>query len=606
MTHAFDAFLENSALPGVFLRFPQPTQVGGNGLWFHTPIQELLCPALEHRDQFFKRLESALKKGYYAAGYLTYELGYGLAGVGCPHAARNLPLAWFGVFKSPQHVFWPLRTPHSFPGPDFWLRPARPLLTFSQYQKKIRSIHQRIAAGDTYQVNATFPLHTRFDGAVGSLFQALYQKQPAQYAAFMRGGGRTAISLSPELFFERCGDRIVTRPMKGTRSRQNDRVMDARQRQELRSSPKDQAENIMIVDLLRNDLGRLCQPGTVHVKDLFHIESLPTVHQMTSTVEGRLRLPVRWQTIFASLFPCGSVTGAPKIKTMEIIAQTEPEPRGIYTGALGWIGPDGEAQFNLPIRTLEWGTDPHAVRLSVGSGIVADSKADSEWQECLLKAAFVNERGVAQEYRLLETFLSDPGVGLRHESLHLERLRNSAAELGFVFSATRIRRALRQHVQRYLNTVRRLRLLLARDGGIVIESAPWTVVQGGTDLPIVRWARARTHSRNLFLRHKTTNRSGYDRLWHEAQARGVMDILFCNEQKKVTEGAITNVFIRRGNVLLTPPVKDGLLPGVERAFLMKGQRTVIEQSLYRRDVVSADEVLLANSVRGLFPVKLEV
>jgi para-aminobenzoate synthetase/4-amino-4-deoxychorismate lyase len=637
-------FVEDPHATGVLLKFTSLSKSPQPGWLFSQPERECVCQTPEDIKPFFKHIEAALRAGKYLAGYMTYEFGVALAGLpmkqtpphprteagawgrstptkigrnsgryvrvretcGFPESSAG-PLAWFGVFSRPLRVPWKVKLPQAFPGPAYWLRPCLPVIPYSAYQKSFQHIKQKISAGETYQVNYTFPLQTRLDGDEVSLFYDLFAQQPAKYTAWVRGGGRTVMSFSPELFFSCQDGQVITRPMKGTLARLQPGPTHANSKAALRNSEKDRAENIMIVDLLRNDLGRLCRTGSVKTSRLFQVESLPTVYQMTSTVEGRLAPGLGWETFFRSLFPCGSVTGAPKIQTMKIINQTEKMPRGVYTGAIGYLAPNGRAMFNLPIRTLELDAQSHRARMGVGSGVVADSQAQAEWDECLLKGTFLTQSGITAEYQLLETILWEPENGFRHLDLHLARIVQSAQYFGIACLKPKLLAALWQHLaQQPEASARRIRLLLTTNGSTQVESTVWKPIATGSVLPVVAWAKQRTHSRNIFLYHKTTNRVGYDQAWAQAHARGLMDVLFCNERKAVTEGAITNVVIRRGKVLLTPPVKDGLLPGVERAFLLKqGNPKIVERSLYRRDVLAADEIFLANSVRGLFPVRLE-
>lgn len=579
------------------------------GLFFSSPCGEIICNHAEDIQLFFKRIEEKLLRGYYLAGYFTYEFGYAWEKAGVPPVSPIRPLAWMGVFNTPFHVNPDClrdllkRDTSAASWPDYWLRPPIPSQLPSEYKKNIKRIQKYIAAGDTYQVNYTFPLRTRIHGNNAALFMDMLKQQPVGYSAFLRGGGRTVISLSPELFFERQGEMIVTRPMKGTAERPRDSQTDSDVRRSLAHSPKNRAENLMIVDLLRNDLGRLCAPGSIHVSRLFKVETYRTLYQMTSMIRGRLRRRMDWKTIFKSLFPCGSITGAPKIRTMQIISELENNCRGIYTGALGYIAPGRKAVFNVPIRTLEINENTRQAVFGIGSGIVSDSQPAAEWKESLAKARFFMD--LARDYQLIETMRWDPGAGYRDLKPHMQRLRKSAQVFNLPCKINEITgqlHALARNFKREDGALR-VRLLLFTNGRFKLETASLSEMPGNIPLAI-KISRFKVNSSNLFLYHKTTNRELYNRECQKARKQGLADILFTNEHGALTEGAITNLFIRKGDVWLTPPISDGLLPGVERIRQLRAKkRRIVEQQIYRRDLIAADEICLANSVRGFFKVR---
>lgn len=577
----------------------------GTGLLFTAPQAELACVSLEEIPGFIQSLEHALAQGHFLAGYFTYEFGYGLERAGSPPQAAQPPLAWLGVFNRPL----PWKTSdllnwfhsESFSGPEpFWLRPLDSGPTSQEYARPFYKIKQYIRQGDTYQVNLTFPLKFQTHGDLACLFWEILRKQPLRYPAFLRGGGRTLLSFSPELFFSRQGSDLQARPMKGTASRRPG--TNAGVRAGLAASPKERAENLMIVDLLRNDLGRICRPGTVRVPRLFQVEAWHDLYQMTSTIRGRLRAGRTWNDILRALYPAGSVTGAPKIRARQIIAELEKENRGVYTGTVGYISPRRQALFAISIRTLEVECSSGLARYGAGSGVVADSKIRDEWRECRAKAGILFQ--ACREYRLLETLLWEPGAGYRHLDAHLNRLAHSAAVFGIPCAPGKIRERLeRTAVGRGWRTCRRVRLLVDAQGRARIESALFSGPPA-KGLKPVGLARKRVRSSNLFLFHKTTNRAEFDLAFQRARERGWADLLFCNERGALTEGAVTNLFVRKGAHWYTPPVRDGLLPGIERAwFLEKHPGRAVEKSLFRRDLVEADEIRLGNSVRGLFPVR---
>lgn len=459
----------------------------------------------------------------------------------------------------------------------------REALAAADYRAALQRIQQWIAAGDCYQVNFTFPFEFDWFGAPLDLYARLRQRQPVRYGGFVGDNRQGIVSLSPELFVERRGDRLLTRPMKGTAP------LDAPP-EALRDSLKDRAENLMIVDLLRNDLGRIAANGSVRVERLFEIEDYPSVRQMVSeisaTVTGR-----SFGDILSALFPCGSITGAPKIRAMQIIGELEPAPRGIYTGAFGWLAPDGDCRLNVAIRTLELDADRRG-RLGIGSGIVADSEAAAEWAECSLKAAFL--RDCDPGLQLIETLRRENGVYPMWAG-HYERLRRSAAWLGFPVDEQALLRALAE--QPTAGTWR-VRLTLNKAGKIEVQSFPLAATPPQT---LGAWlANTAIDADDPLRRHKTTARAVYDVALADLPA-DVFDAVFLNQRGEVAEGARSNVFVERDGVLLTPPLSSGALPGVLRARLLASGRAR-EAVLLPADL--ADGFCLGNALRGLVPVEL--
>jgi para-aminobenzoate synthetase/4-amino-4-deoxychorismate lyase len=527
--------------------------------------------------------DAALDSGLHVAGYLAYEAAaaFGL----CVHPADDVgpPLVWFGVFGSPRTV----EAPTVVPGSPLPAAAWRPLLDGAGHARALERIQARIARGDTYQVNFTWPIEGPLLEDPWDLFARLLAVQPAPYASFLDLGRYAVASVSPELFFARDGTRLRARPMKGTALRGVDLDDDARAVDELRASAKNRAENLMIVDMLRNDLGRVAETGSVTVPALFEIERYPTLLQMTSSVEARSRAPL--SAVLAALFPCASVTGAPKVRTMEIISELEGGPRGLYTGAIGWAGPE-RATFGVAIRTAVADTEDCLVRYGVGSGIVADSSALAEYAECLLKARILEETPFA----LLETLAFLPGTGYRRLERHLARLRRSAAYFGLT-TGDAAEGALRE-LAPGLGAPSRVRLLVDLFGRVRLESGPL-----GPTPTSVRLGRAPrpVDLRSPWLRHKTTRREVYD----EA-ARGCPDaddVLLFNARGEVTESTIANVAVEGpDSVLVTPSLECGPLPGVERAALLAAGR--LREGVIRLDDLAPGQRLwLMNSVRGLYP-----
>ena len=469
-------------------------------------------------------------------------------------------------------------------------------LDAASHAAKVDQIRRWISEGDCYQVNLTFPVDFTAYGHPLALYARLRARQPVRYGAFVLTPEATILSFSPELFFERHGCRVVTRPMKGTAQRGATPEADARNRAALLASSKERAENVMIVDLLRNDLGRLAAPGGVNVEALCAIEAYPTLWQMVSTISADLPdAPLR--DIFRALFPCGSITGAPKIRAMARIAEMESGPRGLYTGALGWVAPGGDCRFNVAIRTLEIHAAGHA-RLGIGSGIVIDADPAREYAECLLKASFVT--GFDPGFELIETLRLVEGV-YPLMVLHLQRIESSALALGFACDLSAISERLATVARECRDGAHRVRLTLAHDGRLSGQHAKMPADEQQWQIVVADEA---LDGDDYLLRHKTTARSRYDAaLARLAAMPAVFDAIFCNTRGEVCEGARSTVYVERDVVLLTPPVSSGLLPGVMRRHLLESGRAV-ERVLNREDLRTAPAIYLSNALRGLFPATL--
>ncbi|WP_265944396.1 aminodeoxychorismate synthase component I [Dechloromonas sp. A34] len=524
---------------------------------------------------------------------LDYELGYLLE----PKAA---PAGWQVAEDRPLARFWRFgeRISLSASEAEDWLAERAgagaagvsavlPTISESAYLAAVDRIKRLIADGDCYQVNYTFPLGFEWFGTPLDLYRRLRERQPVSYGGLVGDASGGLVSLSPELFLERRGTRLSTRPMKGTLPRS----LPAGQ---LRASEKDLAENLMIVDLLRNDLGRIADNGSVVVDQLFEIEDYPTVWQMVSEVSAEIG-NCRFDAVLRALFPCGSITGAPKIRAMQIAAELEVGPRGSYTGALGWLAPNGDFRFNVAIRTLEL-TAGGVGKLGIGSGIVADSQPAAEWQECLLKASFL--RDCDPGLQLIETLRRGNGQYPRLDG-HLARLRRSARWLGFALDESEL---LRQLAAQPAVGVWRVRLTLAKSGQIEVQSFVLPADAGG--IRRARLADVRIDSANPLRQHKTTERQVYDQaLASLAVDSSIFDVVFLNERGEVVEGARSNVFVERDGVLLTPPLNSGCLPGVLRAELL-GSGRAREAIVWPEDLVSG--FWLGNALRGLIRVELPV
>ena len=592
--HAADARRFAASTPGAILLESTSTPSAlGRSLLFHDPITWLEAHTVADVPALLEQLEQARAEGLYAAGYLSYEAGYAFepTAVGTfPLAPGRLPLAAFGLYHAPQFVTSSSEASAAARG----VLSLDYSLTEDTYTARFGRAHAAIARGESYQLNLTLDAHAVHTDPL-ALYEHLCVAQPVPFAALFRVGEHAVLSASPELFFHLRDREILTRPMKGTARRSTDPSADAAARDRLASSPKDRAENVMIVDLLRNDLGRIALPGSVRTENLFHIESLPSVFQMTSDVRATLRPGVGLPELFRALFPSGSIVGAPKVHTMRLLRDLEQRARGIYTGAIGFLAPD-EAVFSVAIRTaMLTGAE---LTLGIGSGVVADSSAESEYRECALKASFLLDRS----FRLIESLRWDHGRCPLLD-LHLTRLRASAEQLGFSLDEDRLHTELAAHAATLDPTLTyKLRFELALDGTLAFF-APEII--GIDDSPLrVAVHPTRAQSADPWLRHKTTARHLYNSATAEARQHGLADVLFLNERGHLTEGAIHNIFVRHGARWRTPPLSDGVLPGVFRTHLLSTGTGIEETSLTPDDLHSADEIVLTNAVRGARPAVL--
>ena len=575
--------------------------VGSSSLMFADPFEIVAAHDPADVDAALGRLETALAEGFHAAGYFAYEFGYALE----PRLAhrmparRDLPLLWFGLFRQPRVMTQDeVRTLLLAAGETPTTTPATPDWTLADYAQRFATAHQNIASGDIYQLNLTFKVKFQLDGSPLTLYRALRQRQPVAHGAFIDTGEMSLLSLSPELFFARDGDRIVSRPMKGTAARGVTAKADARARATLATDPKQRAENLMIVDLMRNDIGRMAEIGSVSVSDLYTVETFKTVHQMTSGVQARLRSGVNLRDTVKALFPPGSVTGAPKIRAMELISELENTPRGVYCGAIGYLGPGDTARFNVAIRTAVIDRQGKG-EMGIGSAVVADSVAADEYAECLLKMKFLGFAGSGVE--IIETLLYEPGSGFWLLERHLQRLQASARHFGFAYDEPAVRRALDAAVRAQRNDRQRVRLLHSRAAGISVTVSTFAATAGATMRYVI--AVQPVDSADPLLAHKTSQRRRYDDDWQRCHdEEGADEVIYFNERGELTEGSRTNIFLQLEgrDCLLTPALTCGVLPGVLRAELSATGRAA-EAVLTRADLTTATAVYLGNSVRGLLP-----
>jgi para-aminobenzoate synthetase/4-amino-4-deoxychorismate lyase len=571
-------------------------QLAEGGPWkqrlYQNPIEIVTAWEAEEVGPALERLQTFHSQGRYLAGYFAYELGYLLEGT-LMHLLpenRSEPLLQFGVFNSYEQTDLPAVGAAEIG----WMKPD---WTKPEYNKKFEKIAAYIKAGDVYQINLTFPLRGTFKGDAASLYQFLNKRQPVHYGGVIALSDRSIVTLSPELFYQRDQNDIQMRPMKGTIKRGATEVEDNELAHTLQNDAKNRAENLMIVDLLRNDLSRISEPGSVKVADLFSIETYPSLHTMTSGIEARLKPDIKLDQVLRALFPCGSVTGAPKIRAMEIIRELESVPRNAYCGALGMIDPDGKSRFNVGIRTLSLGSD-NSLTYPVGSGVVADSTGTSEYEECLLKAAFLT----GGSFDLIETIGWDPVIGFMHMDLHMERLVASAFVFGYAFRKSFVRSSLDKAVEN-LATPHKIRITLSHNG-VVQTSVSLLQFSAKNAAWPVSLSKNRLNSKDRMLRHKTTERTFYDGERERIhRLTGCKEVLFFNERDELCEGSFTNVFIVKDGEMLTPALRSGLLPGVLRKTLL-ANGDVKAKTLTREDFEQADEIFVGNSVRGLISARL--
>ncbi|WP_428394901.1 aminodeoxychorismate synthase component I [Lichenicoccus sp.] len=570
------------------------------GLLYACPRAVIRCDDPGLLDEAFRAVEQGLAAGLHAAGLFSYELGYALEPklATLMPAPSGTPLLWLGLFDAPTHIEGAAMD-RMFAG----FGPPPPVqLACSEDQARhaagVREALRLIAAGDIYQVNLTFPIDFRYSGDPLALYAAMRARQPVAHGGFAALGEMTMLSVSPELWISVRDNVATTRPMKGTAERGKDPAEDAAARAALVANPKQRAENLMIVDLLRNDLSRISVLGTVQVPAMFTVESYPSLHTMTSTVMGRLRTGVSLREKIAAMFPCGSVVGAPKIRAGEVIRALEPVPRGFYTGALGAIAPSGDMQFNVAIRTAVLGAEGHGC-YGVGGGIVADSDPDAEYEEAMLKARVLTD--LAEDYGLIETFRWSASSGFVRLDLHLARMAASARALQFALDERQVTQQLLGRVARWQAAYgdqqtrgdRRVRVLLARDGTVSVSDQDVVTPRGPMRVML---ASDRLDPGDPFLGHKTTRRAIYERAFAEAKAMAVDEAVLLNRRGEVAEASRHTVFVEDGR-LVTPPLDCGVLPGVLRRSLLEcGAAT---EAVVTPDMLASRPLWLGNSLHGL-------
>ena len=574
----------------------------------------LECHRAEDLPSMLEGMQRALTQGQYAVVLFSYELGADLQKIARPHDAKD------DKYTPSRVMLFQSCAMLSAEQADAWLasreRSSRPSgiarvrasIEESEFHAALDQIHSYIEAGDTYQINYTYRLRFEAYGSATGLYRQLRRRQPVPYGALISlPDGGVVLSLSPELFIKNERGLLTARPMKGTSAADGEAEEDARRAAALAADEKNRAENLMIVDLLRNDLGRIAETGTVHVPRLFEVTRYASVLQMTSTVQARLRADVGLAQIFSALYPCGSITGAPKHRSMQIIRELESAPRGWYTGAIGWFDAPAEAArigdfcLSVPIRTLVLQpASPDGLRegeMGVGAGIVYDSNSVEEFEECRLKARFLT--GLGKEFDLFETMYATREDGCRHLELHLARLLASAAYFGFAADSAHIRSRLDALCATFAPGLpHRVRLALAHDGAIDLRHAELIALASG---PVKFLLAERAPAVDaLFLRHKTTIRSDYDDAWRRAESVGAFDTVFCNQRGELTEGGRSNLLLKLDGRWYTPPLASGVLPGIMRAVVMTDPDWQVEEKILTAEHLHiAEEIALCNSLRGV-------
>lgn len=582
--------------------------IAGDAVLFDDPIELIEAHTKQEFFSALKQIEAARQAGKWAAGFISYEAGYLFEEKLFDRFTEKrqkskTPLLLFGIFEAPSLNTHPIAiekaTPHNEQAPYFsdfnadW--------DFETYEKKFNILHDHIAKGNCYQGNLTFPIQAKFNGDPIEAFKSLAKRQRVKYSAFIGLNETSILSRSPELFFKTNNDGwIEAHPMKGTAPRSRDEKADKKTIDALKADPKSQAENIMIVDLMRNDISLISQVGTLDVPEIFEVETYPTVHQMISRVKAKLNRDITVTDIFRALFPCGSITGAPKLSAMEILDDLEDAPRNAYCGSIGYIGPGNQMLFNVAIRTITI-HERNKATLNVGGGIVWDSNAKDEYEEALLKAQYVAKGQfiTPANFSLIETFkLSKNGYTRLH--LHLSRLTNSANKLGFNLDIADITSKL--HRVPIAQADQRIRIELHPSGKFDLQTV---LFQNKDKVFNIAIANTTLLSGNFVLQHKTTKREVYEAARSEFPTDEIDEVLLLNQRGELCEGTFTNLFIRQNkdDVLLTPHLNCGLLAGVLRQELLNSGKAV-EAIITKQDLLDSEEIYIGNSLRGLIKAKL--
>lgn len=569
---------------------------------FTNPIVILETKWLSAVPSMLREIEIWVQRGFYAAGFFSYEAGFAFEShLQDDNATRPAsPLIWFGIYETYQEADDLFGT---IPENTATIHSTTFDYTEGEYAEKIAQIKHLILEGDVYQINFTGKLRFDVEGEAWALYRALRAKQRVAYSAFIHTGTQQILSFSPELFFHRKGNELTVRPMKGTIKRGKTIHEDDAFAEYLQNDPKNRAENLMIVDLLRNDLSKICRPQSVETTELFTIETYQTLLQMTSTVKGTLQPETSYQGIFKALFPSGSITGAPKIRAMQAIQTLETSPRGIYCGTIGFIAPSKgdtpeEAVFNVAIRTLV--VENGKGEMGIGSGIVWDSEAAAEFAECQLKAQFLTTPTALSEtppFQLIEAIRYENGYAFLDK--HLARMKHSATYFGFPFSQDGLTNELLHLATTLQADVRhKVRVLLDAQGTFSTQA---NIYQDFStfETNYLKMSESVVSSDHVFLYHKTTQRNLYESEYQKAVAEGFREVFFVNERGELTEGSRTNIFLEKEGIWFTPSLSSGVLKGVYRQHLIEQTPHIVEKVLYLDDLLNADAVYCCNVLRGM-------
>lgn len=576
--------------------YTPPLYPNAKSYLFTKPTEILTIYGVNDYEPMLKRADKNISKKLFGYAVINYELGYLFEKRLNKFLIDEKPLAHFIFFDQKKcKEFNSSSVKISFDGDyeisDFHLNTSK-----NEYLRSIRKIKKYISEGETYQINYTVKGKFNFNGDIVTFFSNLIFNQSAKYIALINLGDEIIFSVSPELFFQTDLKTITTRPMKGTISRGINFQDDLMKKHELENSIKNQAENVMIVDLLRNDLGRICKFNSVETSKLFEIEKYESLFQMVSTIKGKLSKSIRFSDIIKNIFPCGSVTGAPKIRTMEIIREIEKEEREIYTGAIGLLL-NKKIIFNVAIRTIQLDSNLKRSKIGLGSGIVWDSKPDKEYSEVLLKSNFLTQP--EPYFEIFETARVENG-NVTFLKEHLIRMKQAAEYFLFPFDENKIISKISAELRKIEKTkIYRLKILLSKSGktNIMIEEFK----QKDISINIILSSN-RINSRNKFQYFKTTNRKLYDDEYRHFKSKGFFDVIYLNENDDVAEGSITNIFIKKGEVILTPSLQCGILPGIYRRYYLRTHPEIKEKRISLDDLLTADEVILTNSLRGAVKV----
>lgn len=607
------------ARPYALLEDSKSPSKAANNLFFCHPQEDIIANDPKELESALERVEVLKQQGLFLCGYLSYESGYHFIEKPIKNtkkAANKQPLLYFIAFKTLYRptreqldaIFDKHQDKSAFCVHHFNLNTSK-----DDYLNTIDKIKRYIQSGDTYQINYTLKYRFTLQGTMLQFYSALRHTQPVEFGAVLHFPQTKIVSLSPELFIQKEGVELTSKPMKGTAKRGQTPQEDAKIVKAFAIDDKTLSENVMIVDLIRNDFGKVCNIGSVTVKHLFQVQTFKSIHQMISTVYGQLTPDVSMYDLLTALFPSGSITGAPKIRAMQIINSIETEARGVYTGAIGYLLPDDTFCFNVPIRTIlmsdknEPSNAETPCEMGIGSGIVHQSDAHEEFKECLLKASFL--KNINAHFYLIEALYLDTKAEVYpHIDQHLARLSHSANIFGFELDLQHIQEKLTHYKIRLGEQEKqshyfKIRLTVYQNGKVNIQHDALPQDEHNTSYRIMLSA-FKINSHSIFQYHKTSQRAHYNEAYQLAEKQGYYDVVFFNENDELAEASRHNIFIQTKGHYLTPPLSAGILNGIARSQFMR-QHQVEEKKLSLNDLINADKILLSNAVRGVVSVELD-